>query len=264
MVIRTAGPIIRSGFPRAGSAIGDQKRDEFIAALLAIMGDPRLLWLPKGADTTTSTDDSRYAATITWDATVAARKSTLGSGLSQSFNGTANRGTIPDNDRYSFGDGTVDQAFSIVALANPTLGTTIRTLIAKYQNPYEWRFILNANETVNITLRDNSAAISVNQVTNAAITVGAWSLLGATYNGSRSSAGLAIYQNAALVASTAAADALYISMDNTSSIIEIGAETNDEFWADSIALIGLCAKELSIEDMWSIKALVNAFFDLAL
>jgi len=250
--------------PPAGTNAGDQKRGEFYAAMLAILGDCRLLWTPDSADTTTSTTKDRYAATITWDATIAARKSTLGSGLALGFDGAANEGDIPDNDRYSFGNGAVDSAFSLLALANPTLGTTVRSLIGKESAALEWWWCIGADETLRLRLGDASAAADMGQISDAAITVGAWSLLGATYDGSRAPTGVSLFQNAAKLASSASVTGTYVAMENGASLIQIGNRQADLFWADSMAMLAITAKALTIDEQWAIKALVNGYFDLAL
>ena len=87
------GPL---GLPRAGTSRGDKARDEFVHAMLAIMGQPSFLWIPQSGDTTTGVEKSRHAATITWDASVAARLSVLGSGMAQDFDGDDGEGDTPD------------------------------------------------------------------------------------------------------------------------------------------------------------------------
>src|SRR5688500_10685499 len=96
-------------------------RAAFIVRLIGILGDVRLLWLPKAADTTTSITDDPSFRTVTWDATVASRLSSLGRGTSQSFVAASSQyGTTPDTADLSFGDGAADSAFSIIAFANVT------------------------------------------------------------------------------------------------------------------------------------------------
>ena len=64
----------RGALPAPGTPAGDAQRDAFYHGLLALLGDVRLLWTPETGETTTSTDRSRNARVITYDATVAARK----------------------------------------------------------------------------------------------------------------------------------------------------------------------------------------------
>ena len=54
------------------SRTGDQVDRQFVADLLRVLGDCRLLWLPNLTDTTTSTERSRHAGTITWSESLAA------------------------------------------------------------------------------------------------------------------------------------------------------------------------------------------------
>src|SRR5512146_2568364 len=97
---------------RPDQVTATMRRQQFESAMLAITGDTRLFWMAQSGDTTTSTGKSLNAGTITWDATVAARLSALGLGYAQTFDGSANFGTVPDSDIYSYGTGTTDSAFS--------------------------------------------------------------------------------------------------------------------------------------------------------
>src|SRR3990167_8361400 len=126
------GPLIRSPWGRValpGTSVGDQKRDEFIHDFLAIVGDCRLLWLPRNTETTTSTTVDRNARTITYDATIAARKSPLGSGVAVTFDGTDQEGDTPDTANLSFGDGAADLPFSVLALIKPTEAAAVQTIL---------------------------------------------------------------------------------------------------------------------------------------
>src|SRR4051812_44174897 len=77
--------------------------------LLPILGDCRLLWMPRAGDAATAlTGETSTGRVVTYDATVAARISSLGRGYAQTFDGAANYGTTPDTADLSFGNGTTD------------------------------------------------------------------------------------------------------------------------------------------------------------
>ena len=84
------------------SRTGDQVDRQLVTDLLRVLGDCRLLWLPNLTDTTTSTERSRHAGTITWSESLASfdtRPARLGSGVAVAFNGTDEEGDVPDADR---------------------------------------------------------------------------------------------------------------------------------------------------------------------
>ena len=93
----------------------------------------RALWLP-GKSGTTLTDKSRHARVLTWSEDVSAfdaPPAELGSGYAVTFNGTDEEGDTPDSDDLSFGDGAVDQPFSVVWVGTPDTDTSAQTLISK-------------------------------------------------------------------------------------------------------------------------------------
>lgn len=248
-----------------------QLRERFLGNLLAIMGDTRLLWTPKAADTTGATDESLNARAITWDATVASRLSALGLGYAQSFNGSSQYGTIADQANLSFGNGTTDQAFSVVVLANVTDTALTRVLVSKWAPSAvrEWNFRILTTDTLSLTLEDQSAAVAPVRTSNSAITQGTPTLYGATYDGTGGATaanGIILYQNGLSIASTATNNASYVAMEDTTAAVEIGTQDTHtaNFLDGSLALVGVCAGVLSAAQMWAIKKLVNAFFGLSL
>ena len=267
---RALPPVLRSGFPRAGSPSGAQKKYEFIAALNAIMGDVRFLWMPDQSETTTSTDLSRHGATITYDATFAGKYSTLGSGLYATFDGTADEADCPDNDRYSFGDGAVDEPFSIVALINPSGGAAAQTILAKFNatSHQEWKLWLNASEQVLWEVHDESASASLSRYDNTALTLSTWVLVIGTYDGSAAESGLNIYKNGVLRTPTSNSSGTYIAMENLAAVLTLGHEINSTtaryFFPGGMALIGLCAKQLLVHDAEALTQLCNGYCDLSL
>ena len=129
---------------------GDQVDREFDAALLDLLGDVRLL-LRFDNSGATLTDRSKNARTLTWSEDVSAFDTPpveLGSGYAVTFNGTDEEGDTPDSDDLSFGDGSVDQPFSIVALVNPSDATdsTILSKLNVNTGGGEWRFFLDGSD----------------------------------------------------------------------------------------------------------------------
>lgn len=263
----TYGPVVRSGFPRAGSPTGDQKRDEFIAHILDICGQTELFWLPALGDTTTTTEVSRNARVITYDATIATRKATQGSGISVDYDGTDDEADTPDVDGLSLGDGAVDQPLSIVVLCKPDVNNALMTLLAKSNSATaeEYELFLDASGHLNFALLDESATATLEARYAAAVGTD-WVLLGGTANGTGGIGGLAVYTNGVSRAVTDDSSGTYVAMENTAALVHLGARytTKERFFNGRIALTLLVGRALNQDEMWEITKAVNAFADLSL
>lgn len=257
-------------YTQASSGAGSQADDQFVHDLLAILGDCRLLWLPNLTDTTTSTDRSRHAATITWSESLAsfdATRTKLGAGVAVTFNGTDEEGDVPDADRYSFGDGASDSPFSVIALVSPNVNDAAMSLAAKENaaSAEEWGFELNASGHAVARLTDESASGTL--TATYATPVGTSDvLLGFSYDGSKANTGLRVYVDGANQSITRGSSGSYVAMENTAALVHLGARyaTKQQFFDGPIALVAVTAMELSPDEMWAIKALCNGYFGLDL
>lgn len=270
MVLRS-GPIIRSGFPRAGSLSGNQKRDEFEANLLSL-GDARFLWLPRPTETTTSTDRSRYARTGTYDASVASQYVTLGSGVGVTWDGTSDSLYYADADDLSFGDGVVDQPLSMIALVNVTADANEKDLLSKQTSGAaanrEYSFYFDSSERFFATFTDESASAIIGQ-RDAVTTGGASRLVAASYDGSASRAGIVVYEAGLRSAMTSADSGTYTAMENKGERVYVGASTNalntPRLWFSGIQyFVVLYAKALTDDDMWQAKRWADAYYGVTL
>ncbi len=247
-------------------------REQFLGNMLAILGDTRLLWTPKGSDTTTSLDESLTGRTMTYDATIASRLSALGLGYAVTFNGTSQYASTPDTANLSFGNSTVDQPFSIVALVNVTDTAAARDIITKFAGATsgEYAFRVAAGDTLVLAVYDDSTDVQPVRTSNAVITQGSWVLFGATYSaatgGATAANDMTLYQNGVVIASTATNNASYVAMEDTTNVVEIGAALahTANFFNGSMALVAVCQNNLDASDHWAIKKLVNDYFGLAL
>lgn len=246
-----------------------QARSRFVASVLAITGDTRLFWLPDAADTTTATDQSLNAKTITWDATVSGRLTRLGLGYAQSFSGTGQFGTAPDAADLSFGNGSADSAFTMIVLANVTDTAAARMLLSKVatnNNEYQW--FINTDDTLQLRLTDQSATATVAfRASDAAITQGAWRLLAATYSaatgGATAANDMTLYENGLVKASTASNSGTYVAMENLTGSLGIGGTAaGGSLFQGSIALVAICQKNLSASEQWAIYKLCKGYFGI--
>ncbi|MDA1035271.1 MAG: hypothetical protein O3B65_00135 [Chloroflexi bacterium] len=255
---------------------GEQVNDEFVQSLLAVLGDCRLLWLPNLTDTTTSTDKSRNARTITWSESLAlfdTGRARLGAGVQVAFNGTDEEGDTPDVSALSFGDGVNDEPFSVIALANPDVVNTAMAWAAKWTNAgsgREWTFEMNGSGSPSLLLRDASAAGVLGRRDATALTASAWQLVSATYNGTKASTGVRIYLNGARVDDTDVNSGSYIAMENGTALVTIGNNNGgasgaaQSFVNGELALVAVTAREISPDEIWEIKELCNGYFGLDL
>ena len=253
------------------SRTGDQVDRQFVADLLRVLGDCRLLWLPNLTDTTTSTERSRHAGTITWSESLAAfdtRPARLGSGVAVAFNGTDEEGDVPDAGRYSFGDGAADQGFSVGALIRPDVVNTLMDIVEKGDSSVaqEWEFFIDASGRPVFTLEDESASAQIGRLRGTPLTAGNWVLLCGTYDGSVANTGVNIYVNAARVDDTDQSSGTYKAMENTIGAVNIGARytTKARFFDGSIAFVFITAGVLGTDDVWTVKELANSYFGLSL
>ncbi len=257
------------------SRTGDQVDLQLVNDLLALLGDCRLLWLPNLTDTTTSTERSRHAATITWSESLAAFDATrtrLGSGAAVDFNGTDEEGDIPDDARYSFGDGAVDQPFSVIALVNPDVVDAAQAFVTKCDDTTastkrEWRLYIDASGNHLFRIADESAGAWIGRQ-GSGLNAATWVLLGATYDGSGASTGIRLYEDAAQADTADSNSGSYAAVEETASLLRIGFRQGSAAAADlfngKMGLVAVTAKCLTVHEMWAVKELVNGYFGLSL
>ena len=254
------------------SRTGSQVDRQFLHDLLGLLGDCRFLWVPNLTDTTTSTEASRHAGTVTWSESVAAfdtPPARLGAGAVVDFNGTDEEGDTPDADRLSFGDGAADQPFSSVMLIRPDapLGGT-QNLFAKSNSlsAQEWELDLQSGTGyLRMALFDESASARIERL--AGVSMGSsWTMVGHTYDGGGSVAGLRLHQDAVRSDVTTNTSGSYVALENTASALHIASRftTKAQFFDGGVALAAVTAKELSESDLWVVKELLNSYFGLSL
>ena len=276
MIIQSSGGT-STAIPEAGTDAGDQRRAHFQSDLLDILGDTRYFWMPAKADTTTTTGSSRNASTITYSESLADFDSgivTLGSGVAVDFNGSDEEGDTNDAANLSFGDGTNDQPFSVLALVYPDVVDTVMTIVAKSDETSgselrEYWFYMDGSGYPSFEIFDESANAIIGREDQTALTAATWTLLAGTYDGSGAVTGINIYKDAALVDdNNAGTTGTYVGMENTATKVQLafhtGASAAEEFWNGRLALVAVVAKELSADEVWKLKKLVNGFYDLTL
>lgn len=130
-----------------------------------------------------------------------------------------------DHNNYSFGDGSVDSAFSVGAWIRPNAIAT-NVIIAKYDsagNLEEWRFFIDSNGKLSLELHDASASATEIAVSDSALTIGQWVHVVAAYDGGETAPVVNLYVNAALVNDGSTTETgSYTAMENTAAPLTVG------------------------------------------
>jgi len=246
----------------------------FLDALWSIggSGNFRALWLPTAADTTTNTDPSSPSRLWTYDADISARITTQGSGVVVSYSGTSQYATAPDAADLSFGNGLVDSPFTLIALANVTNTAARRNIFSKFRSDnanaeYNWE--INSTDKLRLSLWDASVATGPNRTSDAAITQGALHLFGASYSGvggATAASGITLYEDAAVIASTATNQPTYVAMENGTNIPTISGWSDDQSqgMVGSLGCEIIYAVALTTAQHGQVKVVVNTYFGTSL
>lgn len=143
------------------------------------------------------------------------------------LNGTDEEMDTPDDTYFSRGDGVNDSAFSLGLWVYIT-GTGEMVFLGKWgASLEEWLVDLNGTtRLLQMILHDDSAALSPNRTTDAAIAaLNTWTQVIITYagtGGATAANGITIYANGAVAASTANNQALYVAMENSTRLPSFG------------------------------------------
>ena len=212
----------------ARSRTGDQVDRQFVADVLAVLGDARLLLVPNLTDTTTSADRSRFAHTITWSKSVKTfdtPPARLGSGVVFDLDGVDEEGDVPDAARLRFGDGQADQPFSIVALVNPDANDTTYELLGKAASAsdQEYELTISSSGYLALDLIDEVSGASIGRRYDTAIGT-ALAMIAATYDGGAAGTGIRLYKNATILTPVVdTGSGPYVAMVGATGALSIGA-----------------------------------------
>lgn len=262
------GPhILTSNAPLSRTAFTNQVMDALGSANVTF------LYAALGTDTTTSTTLDTNARTITWDGSVASRLSAQGAMYLQSFTSASSQdGSTPNTLSLSFGNGVTDTPFSVVALANMTDTVANRTIISKYNGGgggREWIFTVTGSDRLMLLLDDNSVPVDVNAASNAAIAQGAPHLYAATYDGrggATAASGIVLYQDGAVIASTATNSGTYVAMEHGTEPVYIGSVIGHtaQFFSGSMGFVAICTTVLTATQLRDLVTIANQWYALSL
>lgn len=246
---------------------------EFVAKLLDVAGDVRFLWMPSLTGTT-DTEKTRHGATVTYSENLSSFDvvpAKLGNGNFVTFNGTDEEGDTPNNARLSFGDGANDESLSFVALINPDEAGS-DSVFSKREDTIaeEYNLRISSSSKFEIFLFDNSAsAATIGRPSSSSFSAGSWALGSITYDGAGVNTGIHVYKDGVLDDGTPTSSGSYTAMEALATKPAIAhylssSSTPTDFFNGKIAFILATGKELSADDQWVIKGLVNAYYGLSL
>ena len=155
------------------------------------------------------------------------------------FNATDEEAVTPDVNFFSRDDSS-NEAFSIGLWGNVTNSAAVRSFMTKwdaFQDIQEWQWTLRTDDTVRLTLRDDSFPQEVNSSTDAVATQGRLAFFVVTYDGgggTTAANGITHYENGVVVASTATNSDNYSEMENGTAVLALGvvntSGTPANFW----------------------------------
>jgi hypothetical protein len=222
-------------------------------------------FVPIISDTTTST--CPWSGRVwTADASMAGQITTLKRGSGRAFVSASSQYlTTPDADALSFGNGTTDSPFSIVALANITDTAAARAFVTKSSSGIdEWQFFVTVTDVLRLLVFDASAAVSA-LATSAAIVQGAWKFFGATYDGrggATAADGMALYQDGVALGVGPTNNASYVAMENGTAACEVGSSAvhTAQLFDGSMAFVIVVPAALTAAQMVGLTALCRSFY----
>jgi len=173
------------------------------------------------------------------------------------INGTSEYLYRANDTDFDFGDAATDDAFSVVCCVNPD-DVTSRQIIGKWDdnNQREWRLFFDASGYPTFQLYDESADTYIGRQDQTAFTTGSWQVLVATYDGSGINAGCKIYIDGVQLDDTDYDNGVYVAMEAVTANLMVGALKNaavySEYYDGKMTWIGVAAKELSADEVWSL------------
>lgn len=130
-----------------------------------------------------------------------------------------------DHTDFTFGDGSLDSAFSVGAWIFPNAVAT-NVIMGKYDsagNKEEWRFFIDSSGKLSLELHDASASATEIATSTAALVVGREHFVVATYDGTETAPVVNLYVDGVLANDGSTAESgSYVAMENTDAPLTIG------------------------------------------
>ena len=161
---------------------------------------------------------------------------------------------LSDDPKWSFGNGTTDKPFTVMAWINPDTTAGVMYLLNKDDNAsnreYYWR--LEPGGAMLLLLFD---APGYRYITTLPVSTGVWTHVACTYSGvggTSAQNGLTAYTNGILSPSTASASGTYVAMSDGTYAPEIGRRGNSGYFNGLMDDFRPYSAELSSNAVWTI------------
>jgi hypothetical protein len=167
-----------------------------------------------------------YDLTETFGGIVASGQETQPYGI---FNGSA-YAEVPDDDRFSFGDGSSDSAFSVTGWINMVDATNFQVACKIGGAGFEWYFYVDGSDDLTMTLMDDIPSnTQFKAIQNMTSYENGWIFICATYDGRGGTSareGINMYLNAQLETNPlSGASGTYVAMNNSDAPLLIGSDS---------------------------------------
>ncbi len=179
-------------------------------------------WRLDTFDGNVAVDSSGQGNTGTWQNGADSNSSWFFDTNAGFFDGVDDYIEITDNDSLSFGDGTNDSPFSVSCwIKQAAADVGVDGLVAKFSaDGYEW-YLRIINGQVGFGVSDTDADSKIRWIDNS-IADNTWHHVVGTYDGSETVAGIKIYVDGSIVASSTSEQGDYGGMSNTAADVWIG------------------------------------------
>lgn len=189
------------------------------------------------------------------------------------YAGTDEYLTVSDDAAFSWDD-SGDVPWSICAWVEVVATATDQVIISKWDEHVdgdpedrEWKLWIDSAEKLNLRLEDESVPSYEGRITDAALTAG-WRFVVVTYDsagGGAASAGITIYVDGVLVASTAADNGAYTAMEAGGSDVLIGGKTGtgdavDAFFQGDMGVLWIEDLDISAAQVWEYYLKTRAYY----
>ena len=171
------------------------------------------------------------------------------------LDGVENHITIPDDDRFSFGDGSDDSPFSVSAWIQFNGDLVLQKILGKADsfNYGEWMLTTNTDENLAFYMIDQSENNTyIGRAWNNTLELDKWYYVVGTYDGSGSASGIRLYVDGVQEDDADAAQGSYVAMENTSIDLIMGnyGATYFDGKIDEIAVFDRVLSLGEIENMY--------------
>lgn len=130
-----------------------------------------------------------------------------------------------DHANFTFGDGSVDSAFSVGAWIRPNVINN-NTIVGKYDSAggaEEYKLFIDSNGKLSLELHDASASATETATADTALTAGQWVFVVATYDGGETAPAVALYVNGAEANDGSTTESgTYTAMEDTATPLTVG------------------------------------------